>query len=200
MHSWDVFDPLVLKPAGEVTAALFQVSAFDYRAAARYVSRLPYGRNIAISDPLIVMRENRGTCSTKHALLRRLATEQGLEVALVLGLYEMHEQNTPGVGPILKKYGLAALPEAHCYLRYRGKRIDVTRESGVRPPEAIAQFLHEEEIGAEQIGDYKRDRHRQFLRRWIAESGAAGERDLDEIWRIREECIAALSGEVAWLR
>jgi hypothetical protein len=200
MHSWDAFEAHVLRPAGEVTAAFVQANAFNYRAAARYVSRLPYGRNTAISDPLIVMRENRGTCSTKHALLRRLATEQGLAVTLVLGIYEMHGRNTPGVGPILDNYGLATLPEAHCYLRCRGKGIDVTREVGCRSPEAIAQFLHEEEIDAEQIGVYKRDRHRQFLLEWRAECGPASGRSLDELWRIREECIAALCVEVATLR
>jgi hypothetical protein len=195
MHSWDLLEPVALKPAGDISAAFIRSGSLDYRAAARLVSRLPYGRNTTISDPLIVMRENRGTCSTKHALLRRLATEQGLDVALVLGIYEMHERNTPGVGPILQKYALVVLPEAHCYLRYSEKRIDVTREIGSHPPEAIAQFLYEEDIGAEQIADYKATLHRQFLRRWIAESSGASGHDLDEIWRIREECIAALSGD-----
>jgi hypothetical protein len=49
-----------------------------------------------IQIPVIVLAEQRGTCSTKHALLRRLAIEQGLDIALVLGIYEMTERNTPG--------------------------------------------------------------------------------------------------------
>ncbi len=85
-------------------------------------------RNTCPDDPLIVLTEQRGTCSTKHALLRRLAIEQNLDVALVLGIYEMAEQNTPGVGDILRKYELVLLPEAHCYLRMARRRIDVTRE------------------------------------------------------------------------
>jgi hypothetical protein len=202
MHSWDVLEPVTLKPIGDISAAFIRTGSLDYRAAARFVSRLQYGRNTTIRDPLIVMRENRGTCSTKHALLRRLAVEQGLNVALVLGIYEMHERNTPGVGPVLERYGLVALPEAHCYLRCGGKRIDVTREMDARPTEAIAEFFDEQDIDAEQIGDYKVTFHRQFLQRWLTETGAAGGRSLDEIWRIREECIAALSGdrEIASLR
>lgn len=193
MHSWDVLDPIALKPDGNISVAFIQAGAHDYRAAARFVSRLPYGRNTIVSDPLIVIRESRGTCSTKHALLRRLATEQGVDVALVLGIYEMNERNTPGIGPVLKRHELATLPEAHCYLRFRGNRIDVTREIDADPPETSAQFLHEEDITPEQIGDYKRTLYRQFLRRWIVETGTASGRDLDELWRIREECIAALS-------
>jgi hypothetical protein len=193
MHSWDVLDPVALKPAGGISEAFVQVGSIDYRAAARFVSCLPYGRNAIVNGPLIVLHESRGTCSTKHALLRRLAMEQGIDVALVIGIYEMHGRNTPPVGPVLKRYGLATLPEAHCYLRFHGNRIDVTREIGAGPPEPIARFLHEEDIAPEQIGDYKTTLHRNFLRRWIAKTGTAGERSLEEIWRIREECIAALS-------
>lgn len=141
---------------------------------------------------MIVMRESRGTCSTKHALLRRLAIEQAVGVVLVLGIYEMNERNTPGVGPVLRKYALSFLPEAHCYLRFRQNRVDVTRPINPNPLERIAHFLFEEDISPEQIGEYKTSLHRQFLQQWIAETGTAGGRDLDEIWRIREECISAL--------
>jgi len=193
MHSWDALGPIPLKPDGDISPAFIQVGALDYRTAARFISRVPYGRNTVVNDLLIVMRENRGTCSTKHALLRRLAMEQGMDVALVLGVYEMHERNTPGVGRILERHKLAALPEAHCNLRFRGNRIDVTRNIEVHPPEGITRFLHEEDITPEQIGDYKRNVHQEFLQRWLAETETASGRGLDEIWQIREECIAALS-------
>ena len=193
LHSWDAFEAVVLKLGCEISDAFVQLGSLDYRAAGRFVSRLPYGRNKAVHGSLIVLQEGRGTCSTKHALLRRLAIEQSLNVVLVLGIYEMHERNTPGVGSVLEKHGLETLPEAHCYLRFRESRIDVTRPIDAEPPERIAHFLHEEDIAPEQIGDYKTAVHRQFLRRWMAESGNARGRDLDEVWQIREECIAALS-------
>jgi hypothetical protein len=193
LHSWDALEPVVLRPGGEISDAFVQLGSLDYRAAARFVSRLPYRRNTLVHRPLIVLQEGRGTCSTKHALLRRLAIEQSLNVVLVLGIYEMHERNTPGVGSVFQEHGLETLPEAHCYLRFRESRIDVTRPIDAEPPERIAHFLHEEDITPEQIGDYKTAVHRQFLRRWMAESGNACGRDLDEVWRIREECIAALS-------
>jgi hypothetical protein len=190
MDSWNVLDPVVLRPAGDVSAAFVQAGVLDYRAAARHVSRLPYGRNLFPASPLAVVREGRGTCSTKHALLRRVAIEQELEVALVVGIYEMNAENTPGVGSVLERYGLTSLPEAHCYLRYRGKRVDVTHESGTGR-ELV--FLSEQDIAPEQIGEYKVALHRQFLQRWMIERDVAGGRDLNELWRIREECIAALS-------
>jgi hypothetical protein len=190
MHSWNVFDPVVLRPAGDISAAFIQSGSLDYRAAARSVSRLRYGRNSSAHDPLVVLREGRGTCSTKHALLRRLAAEQDLEIALVVGIYEMSGQNTPGVGSVLGRYGLVSLPEAHCYLRFRGKRIDVTGENGGLRE---LKFFLEEDIVPEQIGEYKAALHREFLQRWIAEGNVPGRRNLEELWQIREECIAALS-------
>jgi hypothetical protein len=63
------------------------------RSIGQYIQALPYGRNMHPIDLLIVLTEKRGTCSTKHALLRRLAIEQNWDFALVLEIYEMTEQN-----------------------------------------------------------------------------------------------------------
>ena len=197
MHSWNALDPVKLTPSGIVTAAFLSASMEDLRSAARYVNRLPYARNSNPADPLIVLIEQRGTCSTKHALIRRLAIEQDLDIALVLGVYEMTEQNTPGVGHVLGKHGLAMLPEAHCYLRAAGKRIDLTRAVDLKVrKEEVARFLYEEDIDPEQITGYKTELHKRFLSQWIANNKTLGRsllgRSLKEIWDIREECIASL--------
>lgn len=71
------------RPLGGRFAAL---GIHDYRAAARHVRSLPYGRNSDRSDWLLVLDEGRGACSTKHALLAELARENGRRVALVLGV------------------------------------------------------------------------------------------------------------------
>lgn len=75
MHSWEALEPIILKPAGVITAAFMGVAVQDFRAPAAYVNRIPYGRNTNREDALAVMSEGQGTCSTKHALLRRLALE-----------------------------------------------------------------------------------------------------------------------------
>jgi hypothetical protein len=193
MHSWEALDPRGLRLDGVTTAVFLRLGRRDFRSAGQYVQALPYGRNTHFGDPLIVLTEKRGTCSTKHALLRRLAIEQNFDIALVLGIYEMTEKNTPGVGTVLAKHGLAVLPEAHCYLRSAGRRIDVTRSTCRSQPEPISGFLHEEEIDLTQITNYKTDLHKQYLSRWIADSGGLGGRSLADIWKIREECIASLS-------
>jgi len=101
---------------------------------------------------LAVLNERKGTCSTKHALLKALAGEQGLPIRLMLGIYEMNVRNTPGIRLVLEKHHLPCMPEAHCYLFDQGKRIDVTRNLDGRESEPIASFLIEEDITTEQIG------------------------------------------------
>ncbi|HXG22316.1 MAG TPA: hypothetical protein VNN62_25010 [Methylomirabilota bacterium] len=191
MHSWQALPETALKSVGPISSAFLARAVFDFRTAGRCLQQLPYGRNADRADFSLVLIEHRGTCSTKHALLAALAREQDLPVVLMLGVYAMHERNTPGVGRVLARYGLSFLPEAHCYVMHQGMRIDVTR-SGAEPTEPISQFLYEEAIAPEQIGDYKVQLHQRFLREWAA-TAVAAQRSVAELWRIREECIAALA-------
>ena len=193
MDSWDVVPQVVLQSAGSVSTEFIARGLTDFRAAGRYLQGLPYGRTVDRADFRAVLREGKGTCSTKHALLAALAHEQNLPVVLTLGLYAMHERNTLGVGMVLTRYGLASLPEAHCYLTYGGRRIDITR-SGAEPTEPITQLLYEEAIVPEQIGDYKVTLHRQYTQTWVnTNAERVRGRSFEEVWRIREECIAALA-------
>ncbi len=181
---------------GAITRLFRSVGVRDFAGAARHVLHLPYGRIKDRAQFWLVLKEGRGTCTTKHALLAELAREQAIDLELMLGIYEMGERNTPGVGGVLRKYGLPYVPEAHCYLRYHGVRIDVT---GVPPgAEPFERFLYEEPITVEKIGAYKNDLHKRFLHDWIARTETVQGRSLDDVWRIREECIAALgAGEYA---
>jgi hypothetical protein len=192
MLSWDALDPFRFAPAGKLTSAFLGIAKADLRSAAQYVAQLPYRRNSDPEDPLIVLVEKRGTCSTKHALLRRVAIEQGLPITLILGIYEMTERNTPGIAPVLRRHGLKSLLEAHCYLRTGGKRIDVTREPFRRPVEPI-KFLHEEEIAPNQITRYKVGLHQKFLKEWMTGNERLSGLSFERVWSIREDCIASLS-------
>jgi hypothetical protein len=193
MNTWDALPDAPLTAAGPLGAAFVTRGLSDLRAAGRYLQTLPYGRTRDRSDFAAVLREGKGTCSTKHALLAAVAAEEGIPLVLTLGIYAMHERNTPGVGSVLARHRLASVPEAHCCVTYQSRRIDVTR-SGAEPAEPIVELLHEESIVPAQIADHKVDVHRQFIRHWTrTRPEEAGRRDADEIWRIREECIAALA-------
>ena len=140
------------------------------------------------------MIEGRGSCSTKHALLIELAKENGnTDLELILGIYKMNEKNTRGVKPILLKYGLDHIPEAHCYVRFNNKRYDfTTQDSSEESP--LESIVEETTISPSQINEYKEDFHRSYLQSWIKKTKLPGRWNLDKLWNAREECIRELSG------
>ena len=71
-------------------------------------------------DPLIVLTENRGTCSTKHALIRRLAMEQDLDIALVLGAIE--DKELPHLHNLMSRCWDRPMDFADATLVYLAKR------------------------------------------------------------------------------
>ena len=181
-------DAILRRVPGDAIANAFHARGVErFCDACALVHALPYGRNRDRADYRLVLDEGRGTCSTKHALLAALAHEQELPVDLRVGLFMMDDANTPGVGPALEAHGLAAIPEAHCYLFYDGARVDLTHPgtSGALQVE----ILVEEPIMPEGIGAQKLALHRGFLERWSRERGV----DFRAVWQAREACIAALS-------
>src|SRR3984885_4586498 len=99
----------------------------SFEQLAEHVRKLPYGRTANADDPLAVLRQGRGTCSAKHQLLATVAHHCGhSEVQLTVGIYEMSEDNTPGVGAVLNEDSLTSIPEAHCYLSIEGERFNYT--------------------------------------------------------------------------
>lgn len=190
LGSWPDLPDAPLAAAGPDSQALLAAGCDTYRSAGRWLCGLPYGRNSDRADYRRVLSERRGTCSTKHALLAAVAREQRLPVSLRVGIYDLCEANTPGVGGVLAVHGLDSLPEAHCYLGCAGRRIDVTR-ADARPTASIA-FHREWDIEPRQIGAEKERIHREFLAVWLARRPEL-DLELDEIWRVREACIAALA-------
>jgi hypothetical protein len=81
MDSWHVLPPVAIQPVGPLSAEIIARGIPDFRAAGRYLQGLPYGRTVDRADFRAVLREGKGTCSTKHALLAALAQEQDLPAA-----------------------------------------------------------------------------------------------------------------------
>jgi len=75
MYRWDSVVPAVFQRSGKITNAFLHLGMGDLRQAARHVQMLPYGRNVHPDNPLVVLEEQLGTCSTKDALICRLAHE-----------------------------------------------------------------------------------------------------------------------------
>lgn len=156
-----------------------------------FICHIPYGRNTDRSDFSLILKEGVGTCSTKHAFLAQLAVENSIsEIQLYIGIYRMSELNTKGVGTVLKHYQLAYLPEAHTYLKIGEDIFDFTSPSS-KYLKFKTSLEHEEPILPHQIGNYKIELHKNYLRDWILRDKIPF--SFQEIWAIREACIARLS-------
>lgn len=163
----------------------------DFNAAADYIRQLPYKRNQDKYDVATLFADGCGTCSTKHAVLKLLASENGRTgVQLMLGIFKMKAADKPRIRKTLEQYGLEYMPEAHNYLRIDGVIADYTWPYNI---DFSKDLLAEEEIRLDQITAYKVTHHRTFLKNWLDENKAIPY-NLEELWAIREQCIRDLAG------
>lgn len=160
--------------------------------AVSYIKQLPYGRNSDKEDIMCVLKEQIGTCSTKHAILKRLAdTYKQYDIKLMMGIFKMDGEYAPNIKPILDRNHLLYIPEAHNYLMFNNERIDCTSKRS-RPEDFEHKLLEEIEITPDQITEFKVSYHKQFLSKWL-DINKLSVSSLDGIWQIREDCVKALS-------
>jgi hypothetical protein len=136
------------------------------------------------------LREGKGTCSSKHSFLKKVADVNQIEnVKLILGMYKMNHVNTPGIQSTISENGLAYIPEAHCYLKLNNRRFDITTENA-NIENLIPDILLEIEIEPEQVSTFKVEFHKNYLKKWLAENSI--DLSCDKLWKIREKCIQKL--------
>jgi len=161
----------------------------QFAELAQAVRSLPYGRPRDSEDVLAVLKEEKGTCSSKHRYLAALAHECGhSEVKLMLGLFAMSDNNTPGIGAALDAAGIEAIPEAHCYLMCGERRFDFTGlPSGRTSP--FESLLDERPISPSDRPSVKSTYHRGAIADWARSRGI----DANYAWTLREKCIELLA-------
>lgn len=180
------FEILSPKPISEHFRSL---NLTTFSEAANYIQTLPYKRNPDKTDKLSVLKDQGGTCSTKHAVLKRLADEnKHPEIKLMLGIFGMKASYSEKLIAVFEKYRIDEMPEAHNYLRFNGKVEDFTARNC---KEFENELIVEVEIQPEQITDFKVSYHKEFLRKYLEENSHIPY-SLDEFWIIREACIEAL--------
>jgi len=176
----------------EISRLFKQNHCSDFFSASEFVRNLPYRRNLNKDNLATVFTENCGTCSTKHALLKKLAGENNQpDFKLILGIFRMNGENTPKIKSVLKNYDLEYIPEAHNYLKFKNQILDFTKKNSSEN-DFINDLLEEIEIEPHQINQFKIKFHRNYLKNWLAENPQIPF-SLEELWKIREECIKALS-------
>lgn len=175
--------------SGIITQEFLKRGISNFLDAMQYVKHLPYGRNSNRENFLLVLQENKGTCSSKHALLQELAIEnEFLEVKLMMGLFEMNGTSYPKIQKTLEANGLNYIPEAHNYLKIKGEIYDCTSSTS-HSKDFSPYLIQEIEIQPSDVTERKIQIHQEFLKSWCSKKGF----DFVQIWKIREQCIQDLS-------
>lgn len=173
-----------------LTQQLKNSGIYSWEELLIYVKNIPYGRNANREDLTLVLKENKGTCSSKHAFLKEVANLNKIpNIKLIIGIYKMNESNTK-IGTILSDNNIDFIPEAHCYLKIDEVRIDCTTpKSDFTKIEK--DILEEIEIKPFQVGKFKVEYHQDFIKKWLSNSDITI--TFDQLWTIREQCIDFLS-------
>lgn len=183
-------EPVFLISDDELTSDMVESGVVTWEDLIRSIKSFHYGRNSNRNDINLVWYERKGTCSSKHAFLKQVASLNDLpNVKLILAFYKMNETNTPGVGRVLAKYNIDYIPEAHCYIEVNNEAIDVTHINS-KFEKYENEIMESKEIEPLDIIENKITWHKQFLKNWMESNNH--EVSLDEIWKIREECIGIL--------
>ncbi len=180
------FPDVPIRDCGEISHQFLENGIRTFHEACLSVRYFAYGRPSEPYNIPVVLKEKKGTCSGKHALIASLANELNIPVKLVVGMYKMSEENTPGVGKVLDDTEYSYIPEAHVFLMYEGKKFDFTRES-TPISGSKTEYDAVSEIYPDEIGTRRQVLHRDYLANW------AGMDHLEYIWNLRERCIKAIS-------
>lgn len=158
-----------------------------------FIAKLPYGRTTNRTNFLEVFELKKGTCSSKHAILSDLCElNHHAEIELMVGVFLMDSSYNLKIKPVLEKYSLAFIPEAHCYLRYQGKRYDFTTKNS-HASSFEYKLVREQRCDSNQVIDWKPMIHQHFISSWIKRNSIPYSES--ELWEIREECIKSLNVE-----
>lgn len=182
-----------IQSSGEISKEFLKNGVATFSDATNFVANLKYGRNANKEELKTVFSDHCGICSTKHALLKTLADENGFtEIKLFLGIFKMNSKNAFKISKTLRKNKLVYIPEAHNYLKFKNEIFDFTKFNS-KASDFESDLILEIEILPNQISSYKVEFHKKFLQEWLHQNTEAAF-ELEALWKIREKYIQDLAG------
>ena len=192
MDPIDVFPDARITGTGPVSQAFLSRGLTTFSEACRHVHQMPYGYNTTREEPLILFKENCGTCTTKHMAVALLAHEMGLPIDKHIGIYAMNESLVTGAEGIADEHGLPYIPVVHCFLSDDTFRVDLTEGNHNGKNGPIDTFLFTAKV-APDISDREEYRlYREALQSTILKRDELAGTDLKTILKAREAAIAQL--------
>jgi hypothetical protein len=192
-----VFPDKPISDAGIISAKFLSLGFSRFIEACRFVHSLPYEYNTDRDDLMILFKENKGTCTTKHAVIATLAEEMNLPIVKNVGVYAMKEEIVTGTNQILEKYDLPYVPMAHCFLVYGEYRVDLSEgnKNGKNLP--IDDFLFTQQVEPNISAKDEYRLYRKALKDYILVRKEFDEVDIKQILQAREEGLKLLKRNIS---
>ena len=196
MQRIDLLPEKKISGTGPVAAAFQERGIQRFQAACEYVHRLPYGYNSDRDDVMVLFKEGKGSCTTKHAVIATLASEIGLSVVKRIGIYAMTESLVTGTEAILERFGLPYVPMVHCFLAFGDAFVDLTAGNHNGKNRSIDVFLHTEAVSPNISAKEEYLRYRTALKSLLESREELKGIKMSTILKAREEGIVLLRANI----
>jgi hypothetical protein len=192
LEHYTVFPDKPIVDKGSIARTFLKLDIDHFHNACRYVHELPYGYNSDRDDLMILFKENKGSCTTKHAVIATLAAEMEIAINKHIGVYAMTEALVTGTQKILDRYKLPYLAMVHCFLVFEGHRVDLSEgnQNGKNGP--IDDFLFMEQVTANISGKEEYLLYRRALNEHILALPEFHSINIKTILKAREEGLSLL--------
>lgn len=146
MDSFNNLPDIELYHAGEISKKILELGIKSFKKACEYIHNIEYGYNSNYDDKMILFKENKGSCTSKHAIIAGLAEELNIPLFKHVAIYKFTEEISTGVNEILKKYKIPYVPMVHCFLVYKEFQFDLTEGNCNGKNTTIEEFIYEGEV------------------------------------------------------
>jgi hypothetical protein len=196
MDPIDAFPDVPITDRGPISRAFLARGWTTFSEACRHVHRMPYGYNTTREDPLILFRENRGSCTTKHKAVGLLAAELRLPIHKCIGIYAMTEALVTGAERIAAEHDLPYIPVVHCFLSAGTHRVDLTEGNWNGKNGPIDTFLFTARVRPDISEKEEYRLYRQALTTHVLPREEMAGIDLKTILMAREAALALLKANM----
>ncbi len=146
MDSFEYLPDFEINNSGKMSKKFLDLGVKSFKEACNYVHNMEYGYNTNYEDNMILFKECKGTCTTKHGVIALLAKEHNISLFRYVGIYKFTEEISTSANTILEKYNIPYIPMIHCFLVYKEHQFDLTEGNQNGKKKSINEFLHIEKV------------------------------------------------------
>jgi hypothetical protein len=148
MDSYEYLPDKEIEPLGDISKKFLEIGIKSFKDACVYVHNIEYGYNSNYDDKMIFFKENKGSCTSKHATIAGLAEELDIPLYKYVCVYKFTEEITTGAKEILEKYKVPYVPMVHCFLVYKKYRFDLTEGNYNGKKQPVDEHIYSEKVDA----------------------------------------------------